>query len=383
MHGGTRTVGSRASNTLRVLMDKQVRAGPLKTAPSRTRRGSGPVSEPAVDRSLRVLVASHGHPEISPGGAEMAAYQLYRGLRARSDCEAWFLGCRPSGGTERPGLVITQPFDEGEFVYTAGAFDWFKFANRDPNFPREFRALLRELRPDVMHFHHFINFGVDAFGLVRDALPECQIVLTLHEYLAICHHYGQMVTKPRWELCYRASLDGCNRCFPEIAPSDFFLRGLYIKRFFGLVDQFVAPSHFLVERFVAWGLPPEHIRVIENVIAPPADMSAPARALHVETEPLRVGFFGQISPLKGILVLFDAAAALEREGCGDVVFEIYGDYGGQPPEYQAAFRERLEGTGANVRYHGRYETQRVDALMQGVDVVIIPSVWWENSPVVI
>ena len=105
------------------------------------------------------------------GGTEMAAYQLYRGLRARSDCEAWFLGCRPSGGTERPGLVITQPFDEGEFVYTAGAFDWFKFANRDPNFPREFRALLRELRPDVMHFHHFINFGVDAFGLVRDALP--------------------------------------------------------------------------------------------------------------------------------------------------------------------------------------------------------------------
>jgi glycosyltransferase involved in cell wall biosynthesis len=364
-------------------MDKPVKARGWKSAQLRSRKAQDVVTASPSGQKLRVLVASHGHPAITRGGAEMAAYTLYTGLKARADCETWFLGCRPSGGTDRLGSAITQPFDEREFVYSPGAFDWFKFANRDPNFPREFRALLRELRPDIVHFHHFIILGVEALSLVRDTLPESRIVLTLHEYLAICHHYGQMVTKPRQELCHRASLDDCNRCFPEIDPADFFLRALYIKRFFGLVDQYVAPSHFLAGRFVAWGLPPERVRVIENPIGRPATPLAPVGEQRGHVGPLRVGFFGQISPLKGILVLFEAAAALEREGCGDVVFDIHGEYRGQPPEFQDAFVAGLERTGNNVRYHGRYEPRRVDELMRGVDVTIIPSIWWENSPVVI
>jgi glycosyltransferase involved in cell wall biosynthesis len=34
-------------------------------------------------------------------------------------------------------------------------------------------------------------------------------------------------------------------------------------------------------------------------------------------------------------------------------------------------------------FHGAYDQERVDELMQCVDVVLIPSIWWENSPVVI
>jgi glycosyltransferase involved in cell wall biosynthesis len=349
--------------------------------PPRSRKVLDVTASP-TERKLRVLVASHGHPAITRGGAETAAYTLYTGLKARTDCEAWFLGCRPSGGTDRLGSAITQPFDEGEFVYSAGVFDWFKFANRDPNFPSEFRALLRELRPDIVHFHHFIIFGVEALSLVRDTLPESRIVLTLHEYLAICHHFGQMVTKPRQELCHQASLEDCNRCFTEINTSDFFLRTLYIKRFFELVDQYVAPSNFLADRFVAWGLPRERVRVIENPIDRPIAL-APVEEQHARTGALRVGFFGQISPLKGILILLEAAAVLERDGCSDVVFDIHGEYRSQPQEFQDAFVAKLEQAGNNVRYHGRYEPRRVDELMRGVDVTIIPSIWWENSPVVI
>jgi glycosyltransferase involved in cell wall biosynthesis len=35
-----------------------------------------------------------------------------------------------------------------------------------------------------------------------------------------------------------------------------------------------------------------------------------------------------------------------------------------------------------VRYHGPYAPERVDALMQTVDVVVVPSIWWENAPTV-
>jgi glycosyltransferase involved in cell wall biosynthesis len=330
----------------------------------------------------RVLMASHSHPRLTRGGAEISAYEMYKVLSQDPDCEAWFLGAQGSGGsTDRTGAVFTQPFSEREYIYHFGAFDWFKFANRDPSFAVEFTELLLQLRPDVVHFHHFIVFGVEVFALVRRVLPEAQIILTLHEYLAICHHYGQMVTKGREALCYESGPLHCIKCFPEFSPADFFLRKLYIERFFADVDQFVSPSHFLAGRMIEWGLAPERISVAENLIAPQGKV--PPKRQRAAGGPLRVGFFGQISRLKGINVVFEAAALLEKVGDDSIVFDIHGDYRNQPPEFQEDFLKRLEKVGGNVILHGPYEPQRVDALMQSVDMVIVPSIWWENSPVVI
>ncbi len=326
------------------------------------------------------MLAAHSHPEVSNGGSEIAAYQLFRGLRGRMDCQAWFLGCDRSSGGERLGAVLTQPYGDDEYIYNAGEFDWFNFANRDPRFPAAFDRLIEELAPDVVHFHHYLNYGVEAFAHVKRAAPRCKIVLTLHEYLGICHHYGQMVTKQHFNLCYKASPRRCNQCFPDIARSDFFLRKLYIDRFFRLVDHFIAPSRFLADRYIAWGVPAERMTVLENLMpAPPPAVAARA----APEEPLRIGFFGQISSLKGIDVMFDAAAHLAQQEVGGICLEIFGDYHGQPPELQAAFLQRLGKAGPNIRFNGPYDRLRVDRLMQSVDAVLVPSLWWENSPVVI
>jgi glycosyltransferase involved in cell wall biosynthesis len=238
------------------------------------------------------------------------------------------------------------------------------------------------LQPRIVHFHHYAIFGVEAFLHVREMLPNCRIVVTLHEFLALCHHYGQMITKPNRALCSDASPVRCSACFPEHSPSDFFLRNLYIKRFFALVDCFLAPSHFLAERYVAWGLPAERVKVIENVLAGTQDAHSKPK-VHRLKGLLRVGFFGQISALKGINVLFDCAEVLAERQVHDIVFEIYGDHSNQPPEFQADFLQRLAKAGRNIHFHGPYEQAQVDRLMQSVDVVLVPSIWWENSPVVI
>ena len=338
---------------------------------------------PGVSRKqrLRILIASHSHPEVSNGGAEIAAFQLFRGLLDRSECTAWFLGCDRHGGGSRQGAVIGQPFSGAEYIYNCGDFDWFKFANRDARFPAEITRLFRELAPDVVHFHHYINFGLEVFLHLRRAVPNCRIVLTLHEYLAICHHLGQMVTTRHRNLCYQSSAVRCQQCFPDLDRSEFFLRRRYIERFFGLVDAFVAPSQFLADRYIAWGLPEKKISVQENLM--PAGQSDSDAAPPPASGPLHIGFFGQISALKGINVLFDAAGALVARKVDDIVLDIFGDYSGQPPELQKEFLERLATAGPNVRFHGPYDRTRVDRLMRSVHAVLIPSIWWENSPVVI
>jgi len=330
---------------------------------------------------LKVLIASHSHPRFSNGGAEIAGYQLFTDLKSRPNCQAWFLGCIRNPKHQRSGATFSQPFGPEEFFYTPGGFDWFKFSNLDANFPGEFRRLLGELRPQVVHFTHYIVLGLEALLHVRRALPQARIVVTLHEFLAICNHFGQMVTPEDHALCHRASQVRCSACFPDRDPADFYLRERYIKRFFDLVDHFIAPSEFLADRYIAWGLPARKVSVIENLVPLPR-LTARTGAAR-EPGPLRVGFFGQISFLKGIDVLFDAAQILEDAQQTGVSIEVFGDYRGQPPQFQSQFLERVTKVGRNVSVRGPYEPERVDELMRQVDLVVTPSIWWENSPLVI
>jgi glycosyltransferase involved in cell wall biosynthesis len=338
-----------------------------------------PAAEAQPAALQRILVVSHSHPEISKGGAEIAAYQLYRGYASRPGCVAWFLGCdrRPT----RSETAITQPFGVGDYLYSVGEFDWFKFSNRDPRLPKALTELLLELRPDVVHFHHYINVGVEVFGLVKRVLPNARIVVTLHEYLAICNHHGQMVTSPHRNLCYQASPSRCIQCFSQFDESDFFLRKRYIDHFFSFVDHFVSPSQFLATRYIEWGLPESRISVIENVVRTP--IGHPGARSVEGSGTLRAGFFGQLSFLKGANVLFDAADLLDKEERLDISIEIFGDYRSQPPEFQKELQDRMQRLGQNVAMHGPYDETRVDTLMQSVDVIIVPSIWWENSPLVI
>lgn len=115
-------------------------------------RAAAAIGRP-TDR-LRVLIAAHGHPEMSKGGAEIAAFQLFRELQARDDCNVWFMGFDRSMEADRTGAVLMQPFSAREYIYAPGEFDWFKFANRDYKFPGDFARLLIELNPSVLHFHH-------------------------------------------------------------------------------------------------------------------------------------------------------------------------------------------------------------------------------------
>jgi glycosyltransferase involved in cell wall biosynthesis len=329
---------------------------------------------------MRTLVASHGHPAVTRGGAEAAAYAQFQALAAEPGAEAFFLGCQRGRAEPVVGEPISQPFENPrEYLYVGGAFDGFRLANRDPDFPAAFQALLGELRPDVLHLHHVLEFGIEAPLLARQVLPALRIVLTLHEYLLICHHHGQMVKRPGRALCVRARPDECHACFPEHTPSDFALRTIYLRRFLDLVDEFVSPSHFLAGRMIAWGLPAARVRVAANPLAP---RRADARPRRPREGPLVVAYFGQISLMKGVDVLLDAAALLHEAGRRDVVFEVYGTAEQQPPSMLGDLPARLAAPLPNVRVRGAYLPEQVDDLMAGVDVVCVPSIWWENAPTV-
>jgi glycosyltransferase involved in cell wall biosynthesis len=334
---------------------------------------------------MRVLVVSHGHPAFSIGGAEVAAHALFRGLDRQPGIEAWFLArtAAPVGRHDATPLMSLRQGPREVFAHLDD-YDHRWVSSRalgELNGP--LAEWLGDLRPEIVHFHHLIGFGAEMIALVRRVLPQAAIVITFHEYLSICLHHGQMVKTDRHRLCSRASPAECHGCFPEWTPDLVWQRDRFLQAHLLLADRFVAPSHFLKERHVAWGLPAERFAVIENGLAPSA--VAPPRELGPGRRRSRFGFFGQVTEFKGLPVLLDAIARVPEAIWGDdAALCVFGGNLEQQPE---AFRQRFEvlmqRAGRRARFFGAYRSEELPRLMQQVDWVVMPSIWWENSPVVI
>lgn len=333
---------------------------------------------------MRVLIVAHGHPGFSIGGAEMAAHNLFRAIAAAPPHEAFFLACAPPNIVRHDGtaLMSLRQGAQQAFLHTRDWDHFFLSNGALDDLTGAFAAWLDHVRPDVLHFHHVIGFGVEALAVVRRVLPHAAIVLTLHEYLAICAHHGQMVKRGSLALCREASPHACAGCFPEHGAGMMYEREQFLRHHLQLADAYVAPSRFLIDRYAAWGLPAARFSLIENGLD--ARPGAPRRALPTGMRRDRFGFFGQLTEFKGLLVLLDAVARLPAAVWGDATLSLFGgNLERQPEAFRKRFAELLQRADGRVRFAGSYRADELPRLMEQVDWTVIPSIWWENSPLVI
>ena len=267
------------------------------------------------DEPMRVLYVCHNHPSVRPGGAEGYALELHRAMAERDEVHSTFIakGGPPLSpiGQLHPGTLVSPVGDRPDeyFFFTDGyEFDWLYGSVRGGKdiYTKHFRDFLLATRPDVVHFHHTLFLGYDLLRVTRDVLPAAPILYTLHEFLPICHRQGQMVRTVDERPCMEESPRRCHECFPDISPQDFFLRKRLVKSHFRLVDLFIAPSRFLMERYLDWGIPEDRIRVEEYgrsiTLEPVRDAREPRN---------RFGFFGQLNPYKGVVTVLEAMRRLD------------------------------------------------------------------------
>jgi glycosyltransferase involved in cell wall biosynthesis len=128
--------------------------------------------------------------------------------------------------------------------------------------------------------------------------------------------------------------------------------------------------------YVDYGVPPERIVVVENGL--PLQRWAAYRAPPPPTGgPLRIGFIGSVLPSKGVHLLVEAFRQL-----GDpsgMRLDIWGEV--LPFHNDRSYGERLaalrRGYESAITLHGAYANDELPSILARLDVVVVPSLWYE------
>lgn len=336
---------------------------------------------------MRLLTVALYHPRVMMGGAQQVAKDLHDAATADPGVEATLLAGidgRMFPGYGKVGAAITAlPDSPREYLLCGYSFDDFYHTVYDARRNKALRRFLEDVRPDVIHVHHSLWIGLEFLELARQVLPGVRILYTLHEYLPICLANGHLYRRHEQAICTDTSPDQCVRCFPDRSVDEFVLRRRGFREAFALVDHFIAPSDYLRDRFVAWGIAPDRITTIAN-----GHRSA-RRAGWVPTHTpatATYGFFGQYVDAKGIDVLLKAAGLAARETDTRIEIKIHG---GNKQYATEAYLKRIEGLletmpeTVQVIDGGPYARENVFELMSSVDWMVMPSVWPETFGLVI
>jgi glycosyltransferase involved in cell wall biosynthesis len=253
-------------------------------------------------------------------------------------------------------------------IVTAKATVWASDSHRD------FRALLRRKRFDVVHVHNtFMQISPSVYWACREA--GVPVVQTLHNYRLFCssanfvrdsHVCRECVDHGIW----RGVRHGCYRASRPATAAVALM--LVAHRWFGTwttcVDRYIALSSFARDQFVAAGLPAEKIVIKPNFVHPDPGC---------RTEPGDYAvYLGRLSEEKGVATLLSAFKLLG----GRVPLVIIGD-----GPLRAALQARVESEGLSqqVQFRGWMERQEALACVKAARFLLMPSECYETFGIAI
>ncbi len=242
--------------------------------------------------------------------------------------------------------------------------------------------LIRDDKPDIAHvqnIHHHITPSI--FGILKK--HHIPIIWTLHDYTIICPNtsflaHGKVCEKCKKRKYFWAPIVRCKK--KSFAASAMAAIETTMHRFAGInksVDFFIAPSNFLREKLIEYGIEEEKIKHIDNFTC----------FVDAQKEKLEPGdyfiYLGRLSEEKGIKTLIDASIKVLLNRGGD--FGHAGNYklkiiGEGPLKNEMISYVKSQGAESEIEFLGQRTYEEAMGILKGSKFLVIPSEWYENSP---
>ena len=344
---------------------------------------------------MKILKVIHGYPPLYSAGSEVYSQLLCSEL-IKQGCEV---------------IVFTRQENAYKEAY---AIEWLI----DPNCPkiriclvnmvhhrdgyREsavdtiFRQLLQEYRPDIVHIGHLNHLST---SLVIEAWRcKIPIVLTMHDFWLMCPR-GQFLQLAHFKgedlypLCHSQQDETCARncywrsfsCQDDAEDVAYWTQWVHKrmthikKEIIPKLDLLIAPSKYLMERALK-NLPIASSRIVHLDYG--FERERLTKRKRKSGDFFTFGYIGTHKQAKGIVHLIQAFCALKAK---EVRLKIWGS----PLEPFTSSLKRLIAkmpldVQQKIEWMGGYQNDRiVEEVFNYLDAIVVPSIWGENSPLVI
>lgn len=367
---------------------------------------------------MRILLTVHQFFPDYASGTEVLTLSVARELIVRGH-EVHVLTGFPS----EQALRDEQRFDEYDFegihvyrfhhAYTpmAGQTSVIELGYDNHLAADYFGRILEKYRPDVVHFFHLNRLGT---GLIEHAVQAgIPAFMTPTDFWAICHTAQLVLCNGR--LCQGPSAYAGN-CLKHIAQSNpNAMTGVLAKWLptpladllarltqanvmpnyphqvevkaissrltinvarLNQLNKIVSPNRFMSDLLVRHGVAAH--RIIQAAFGVDFTERQTNIPHPLPRQPFRVGFIGTLAQHKGCHVLIEGFKALPP---GRAVLKIFGntqDY----PRYASELK-RSAANHQDIEFCGVFPNSEIDQVLDDLDVLVIPSLWYENTPLVL
>ncbi len=369
---------------------------------------------------MKILLVVHGFPPVAQGGTEIYALAHARALGHQHGDDVLVV-TREQDASRAEYDVRHEQRDGVRIAWINNTFRKtraFEETYRNDAIDEVVCSLIDRFQPDIAHVHHLTGLSTTIVpALAARAIP---CFVTLHDYWLMCHR-GQLLDA-KYRVCAGPEPAGCDSCIGAaghaspmsflaaravrelerrlpVAPARQLRRGAvrlaqllpaapeggqqsrkrldHMRHVCGQVTHFLAPSRYMRDRFVRFGIDPHRISIhpygIDHALFRQRPYAGRANSL-------RIGFLGSLMISKGPHVLLEAMRQLPAGAASVDLFGAHAGYHGDD-----SYRSQIErlSHGLDVRVHGSIPHERVAQLLSTIDVLVVPSIWPENSPIVI
>ncbi len=341
---------------------------------------------------MKILYVTSAFLPDSRGGTELHAFYLAREMQRLGHEVLVFSRC---GDGSRPDYDRDKIEVDGIWVQRlnynfqdATSFEWIY---KNSNVDHHFSQLLQEYQPDLVHVHHLTCLSTGILQVTKD--QDVPLVMTLHDFWMVCPRGQRIDTK--LNICSTIDRVKCHKClaelwphfFPDVssagqsglipdlsteAPESLKAWDAHILEVLNLCDLLICPSEFHRQKMLEFDLPAARMEALphgldRDLLERSRDPQAPLR---------RIGFIGSVIPSKGVQLLIEAFNLLDDS---DLELNIYGE----APNFHGdvGYLKRLKelaGVEARVNFIGAYDQNELATILEGIDVLVVPSLWWES-----
>ncbi len=371
----------------------------------------------------RIVQVIHDFLPRHPHGTENYTYHLSKKFQKTDEV---YIFCREQSDFFGKDISKDESFDGlpvRRLYYNPPAT--FEATYRNYFVDKEFEHFLDVINPDIVHFQHLVRLSASMIEIAkRRRIPT---ILTLHDFWFLCPQI-QLLTNDN-QICSgrdsNAKCANCEKIFyiygklqssetchdsranffkypPEplktvkklvpskiktalkekffkthsatasITPDMIAKRSRFLRNILGKVDIILAPSRFLIEKFIDYGVAKNRIVHLDHGInhRPLVNFSKE------RSDKFRFGFLGGVSEHKGIDVLVEAFSRIKGD---NVALSIFGAH---HKSYLGKLTRKIK-TDSRITFYGPFNNRNISSVFSNIDVLVYPSIWYENQPIAI